>query len=70
MYQLEKKLSFNYSDALCGHAEIGRQAWLRAKWEIPIESSSLSGRTNIRLYLLKNNKNLGLLYNEQMAYRV
>ena len=27
------KLSLNYSDAFSGHAEIGRQAWLRAKWD-------------------------------------
>ena len=30
------KLSLNYSDAFSGHAEIGRQAWLRAKWEFPM----------------------------------
>ena len=36
MYQLADKLSFIYSDAQCGYVGIGRQAWLRAKWGIPV----------------------------------
>ena len=36
MYQLADKLSFIYSDAECGYVGIGRQAWLRAKWGIPV----------------------------------
>ena len=36
MYQLAGKLSFIYSDAQCGYVGIGRQAWLRAKWGIPV----------------------------------
>ena len=36
MYQLADKLSFLYSDAQCGYVGIGRQAWLRAKWGIPV----------------------------------
>jgi len=29
-------MSFLYSATLCGHAETGRQAWLRAKWDFPM----------------------------------
>ena len=36
IYQLADKLSFLYSDAQCGYAGIGRQAWLRAKWGFPV----------------------------------
>ena len=36
MYQLADKLSFIYSDAQSGYVGIGRQAWLRAKWGIPV----------------------------------
>ena len=36
MYQLAGKLSFIYSDVQSGYVGIGRQAWLRAKWDFPV----------------------------------
>ena len=48
MYQLADKLSFLYSDAQCGYVGIGRQAWLRAKWGIPVRVRvSLAAPNNI-----------------------
>ena len=45
---------------MSGHAETGRQAWLRAKWEFSHESSSLSGRTiNFVVYINIDNESIG-----------
>ena len=35
-----------------GRAEIGRQAWLRAKWEVPLRVRvSLAARSNILIFI-------------------